>query len=63
MKIAKMIVGLFGLIGVLMCGSSVVVWTLKLGTLPNFIGAVLITILCACSGVSCMYLIKEGKNG
>ena len=61
-NIAKITVGILGLLGILMCGGSVVAWTLKIGTPQSLVGAILIVFLCSCSAVSCAYLIWEGRK-
>jgi len=59
MKIAtiKIIIGSLGLLGIIMCGSSVVKWTLQLGLPQNYIGAIVIAFLCGCAGFCCIEVL------
>ena len=61
MKI-KIIIGSLGLFGLLMSGSSVVGWTLALGRPQNYIGAILIAVLCGCAAFCCIQTILQGRQ-
>jgi len=61
MKI-KIIVGSLGLFGLLMSGSSVVGWTLSFGRPQNYIGAILIAVLCGCAAFCCIQTILQGRQ-
>ena len=61
-------IGGLGLIGSILCGSSVIKWTLALGAPQNIVGAILIVVLMACASVACAHLFymgrtKDGKFG
>ena len=58
---SKIIVGVFGLLGVLLCGSSVIAWTLTLGQPQNYLGAVLVAFLCGCAGWCCSTVVMGRK--
>jgi len=59
----KVVVGSLGLLGLIMCGSSVVAWTLRLGMPQNYVGAALVAVLCGCAALCCMDFIFHGRNG
>ena len=55
------IVGGLGFLGTLLCGCSVVAWTLALGQPQNYVGAVLVAFLCACAGWCCLTVVMGRK--
>jgi len=55
------IIGGLGFLGVLMCGSTVIAWTLALGHPQNYVGAVLVAFLCGCAGWSCLTVVMGRK--
>jgi len=61
-NVAKITVGILGLIGTLLCGICVVCMTLNLGEFKNLIGAIFIIFLCSCSAAACFHLISQGRN-
>jgi protein-S-isoprenylcysteine O-methyltransferase Ste14 len=54
--LTAVLVGALGLIGVLLCGGSVMAWTLALGSPRNYVGAILVLVLCCCAFLCCLYV-------
>jgi hypothetical protein len=60
LAVITMIVGLFGFLGVIGCGASVVAWTLALGQPQNYVGATLVAFLCICACLCCLLTVWLG---
>lgn len=60
--VVKFIIGCLGLLGILMCGGSVIAWSMHLGEIRNYIGAVLIAFLCGCAVLCCQDYMDKGRD-
>ena len=56
LSLLAMLVGVFGFLGALGCGSSIVAWTLKLGQPQNYVGATLVSLSCGCAAMCCAFV-------
>ena len=61
MRKIRIVIGVLGLLGTILCGASVATQTFHLGQPQNYVGALLIVILCSCAFACCLNVIRKGN--